>query len=119
MPENEENGANSNVSYEAICDTARLRVDLQKAQSACETLSEQLMAAEAVKEKLEVETKDLREEAETARKAKEAALEEKVEMTKKHEVLTVYFNQREAELQKQLGKLNTFDKRVKVGCKIR
>jgi len=38
-----------------------------------------------------------------ARKAKEAALEERAEATQKHQVLSIYFNQREAELQKQLG----------------
>ena len=81
----------------------RLKVDLQKAQSACEQLTEQLMKAEAAKENFEVEAKNFREEAELARKAKEAALEERVEATKKHEVLSIYFNQREAELQKQLG----------------
>ena len=91
------------ADFEAICDTARLRVDLQKAQSACEQLSEQLMTAEAAKEKFEAEANNFREEAELARKAKEAALEERVEATKKHEVLSIYFNQREAELQKQLG----------------
>ena len=56
-----------------------------------------------MKEQFESEAKKFREEAEVARKAKEAVLEEKNEMTKKHEVLTSYFNQREAELQKQLG----------------
>ena len=76
---------------------------MQKAQSACETLTEQLTTAETMKEQFESEAKKLREEAEVARKAKEAVLEEKNEMTKKHEVLTSYFNQREAELQKQLG----------------
>merc|ERR1712223_1033593 len=91
------------ADFEAICDTARLKVDLQKAQSACEQLTEQLMKAEAAKENFEVEAKNFREEAELARKAKEAALEERVEATKKHEVLSIYFSQREAELQKQLG----------------
>ena len=78
-------------------------MDLQKAQAACETLTEQLTNAETAKEKFEAEAKKFREEAEIARKTKEAVLEEKNDMTKKHEVLTSYFNQREAELQKQLG----------------
>merc|ERR1719382_2171916 len=81
----------------------RLKVDLQKAQSACEQLSEQLMNAEAAKEKFEAEATNFREDAELARKAKEAALEERAEATQKHQVLSIYFNQREAELQKQLG----------------
>ena len=33
----------------------------------------------------------------------QAALEERSEATQKHQVLSIYFNQREAELQKQLG----------------
>ena len=93
----------SEVDLEAITDHARLKVDLQKAQSACETLTEQLNIAETAKEKFELEAKKCREDADVARKAKEAVLEEKNDMTKKHEVLTSYFNQREAELQKQLG----------------
>ena len=95
--------SNDIVDLEAITDYARIKVDLQKAQSACETLTEQLTTAETMKEQFESEAKKFREEAELARKAKEAVLEEKNEMTKKHEVLTSYFNQREAELQKQLG----------------
>ena len=66
-------------------------------------MTEQLTTAETLKEQFEGEAKKFREEAEVARNAKEAVLEEKNEMAKKHEVLTSYFNQREAELQKQLG----------------
>ncbi len=94
----------SEANYESICDIARLKVDLQKAQSACEQLTEQLMKAESVKEQFEAEAKAAQEELDIARKAKEMALEEKSEMTQKHQVLSAYFNQREAELQKQLGK---------------
>ena len=106
IPESEDaaNGnPNANLDFDSICDTARLKVDLQKAQTACEQLTEQLTSAEAAKEKFEAEATALRDEAETAQKAKDAALEEKSEMSKKHEVLTSYFNQKEAELQKQLG----------------
>ena len=95
----------SEVDFEAICDTARLKVDLQKAQAACETLTEQLMSAEAAKETFEAEAKSCKIEAENARKAKETAMEERGELAKKHEVLSSYFNQREAELQKQLGNI--------------
>ena len=52
----------------------RLKVDLQKAQSACEQLSEQLMNAEAAKEKFEAEATTFREDAELARKAKEVRI---------------------------------------------
>ena len=93
------------ADFEAICDTARLKVDLQKAQAACETLTEQLMSAEAAKETFEAEAKSCKIEAENARKAKETAMEERGELAKKHEVLSSYFNQREAELQKQLGNI--------------
>lgn len=40
---------------------------------------------------------------ELSRKAKEEALKERMEIEQKHDVLRAYFNQREAELQKQLG----------------
>ncbi len=95
--DNNENG------FDAIAEMAAVKVELQKAQAACETLTEQLVNAETAKEKFESEAIDLRKEAEIARKAKETALEEKSEQAKKHEVLASYFNQREAELQKQLG----------------
>ena len=49
-------------------------MDLQKAQSACEQLSEQLMNAEAAKEKFEAEATTFREDAELARKAKEVKI---------------------------------------------
>ena len=49
-------------------------MDLQKAQSACEQLSEQLMNAEAAKEKFEAEATNFREGAELARKAKEVRI---------------------------------------------
>ena len=49
-------------------------MDLQKAQSACEQLSEQLMTAEAAKEKFEAEATNFREDAELARKAKEVRI---------------------------------------------
>ena len=58
------------VSYDPFI-IFRLKVDLQKAQSACEQLSEQLMNAEAAKEKFEAEATTFREDAELARKAKE------------------------------------------------
>ena len=52
--------------------------------------------AETAKEKFETEAKQFRQECEIARKTKEAVLEEKNDMTKKHEVclhilLFVYF----------------------------
>ena len=43
------------------------------------------------------------EELETARRAKDVSLAQKEEMTKKLEVLTTYFNQRESEMQKQVS----------------
>ena len=47
--------------------------------------------AETAKEKFEAEAKKFREEAEIARKTKEAVLEEKNDMTKKHEVFVYFF----------------------------
>ena len=53
-------------------------MDLQKAQAACETLTEQLTNAETAKEKFETEAKKFREEAEIARKTKDSLRTSKV-----------------------------------------
>ncbi len=87
----------------AIQDTAQLKVDLRKAQSACEKLSEQLVQAESAKEEMESRLSSQTEELEVARRAKDNSVREKAEMGKKLDVLTAYFNQRESDLQKQLG----------------
>lgn len=89
--------------FNAIQDMAQLQVDLRKAQAACEKLSEQLVQAETAKEDFEKQLLDQKQELEIARKSKENSLKEKTELAKKLEVLTNYFNQREGELQKQLG----------------
>ena len=52
---------------------------------------------------LEKQLKDQSSELELSRKAKEEALKEKQDLEHRHDVLRVYFNEREAELQKQLG----------------
>ena len=51
-------------------DNSQLKVDLKKAQEACEKLSDDLSAAEAAKEAAEKNFKELKEELEVARKAK-------------------------------------------------
>ena len=51
----------------------------------------------------ETQLKDQIVELDCSRQAKEEAVKERMEMTQKHSVLQAYFNQREAELQKQLG----------------
>ena len=56
-----------------------------------------------IKFQFETQLKDQLSELEFSRKAKEEALKERMEMEQKHDVLRAYFNQREAELQKQLG----------------
>ncbi|XP_059094113.1 transport and Golgi organization protein 1-like isoform X1 [Tigriopus californicus] len=89
--------------FNAIQDMAQLQVDLRKAQAACEKLSEQLVQAETAKEDFETQLFEQKQELENARKSKENSLKEKTELGKKLEVLTNYFNQREGELQKQLG----------------
>lgn len=89
--------------FSAIQDSAQLKVDLRKAQEACEKLSDQLVTSETAKETFEKELSVATEEMKVARKAKENAVKDKAEIQKKLEVLTTYFNQRESDLQKQLG----------------
>lgn len=92
-----------NVSdFAALADTAQLKVDLRKAQGACERLSEQLIEAESSRDAFESRLGEQGAELETARRAKDVSLGEKEEMAKKLDVLTGYFNQRESEMQKQV-----------------
>lgn len=88
--------------FSSIHDTAVLKVDLRKAQEACEKLSDQLVSAEEARDQYEEQLKRNAAELETARKVRENSLKEKEELGKKLEVLTNYFNTREAELQKQV-----------------
>ena len=92
------------VDFSSIHDTAVLKVDLRKAQEACEKLSDQLVTAEQARDQYEEQLKQNATELETARKVRENSLKEKEELGKKLEVLTNYFNTREAELQKQVRK---------------
>lgn len=89
--------------FSAIHDLAVLKVDLDKAQKACEKLSDQLITAETARDEFEKELNEQREELTVARKAKDLALSTKEEMEKRLDVLQSYFNQRESDLQKQLG----------------
>ena len=89
--------------FEAIQDGAQLKVELRKAQEACEKLSDQLVQAETAKDDFEKLYREQGEEMEIARKIKEKSVQDKDELAKKLEVLTTYFNQRESDLQKQLG----------------
>ena len=89
--------------FSAIQDSAQLQVDLRKAQEACEKLSDQLVTSETAKETFEKQMNEATEEMSVARKAKDNAVKDKAELQKKLEVLTTYFNQRESDLQKQLG----------------
>ncbi len=62
---------------EAIQDNAQLKVDLRKAQEACEKLSSQLTESEAAREQLEKAAEENTEEATVARKAREMTLQVK------------------------------------------
>ena len=59
----------------AITDSAQLKVDLRKAQEACEKLTEQLTEAEAEKDKIESSVKEMREELDVARKTKDHSVQ--------------------------------------------
>lgn len=51
-------------------DTAQLKVDLQRAQEACEKLSQQLIEAEQDRDKFETVLSEQKEELEVSRKAR-------------------------------------------------
>jgi hypothetical protein len=74
------------IDFSVIQDTAALKVDLRKAQTACEKLSEQLVQAEAARDEFEKLMAEAKEEADVARKVKESTLKDKHELEKKHEV---------------------------------
>ncbi len=59
---------------DTIQDNAQLKVDLRKAQEACEKLSTQLTESETAREQLEKRAEEGAEETEVARKARERAL---------------------------------------------
>jgi hypothetical protein len=89
--------------FEAIQDNAQLKVDLRKAQEACEKLTSQLTEAESARDEMEQQMAEQVAELDVARKVKEQSLRDKADIEKKLDVLTTYFNQRESDLQKQLG----------------
>jgi len=91
------------VDMDLIQETSRLKVDLKKAQSACENLCVQLTKSESEASEAKEKLKEVAVEMEVSREAKEQAFQDKLELERKHEVLTQYFNQRNSELQKQLG----------------
>ncbi len=59
----------------SIQENAQLRVDLRKAQEACERLSDQLSQAEGARDEFENLMKEHREEMEIARKTKEKTVQ--------------------------------------------
>lgn len=91
------------VDLDIVREMCRLRVDLEKAQGACETLSSQLTDLEVERDSAKVKLEEVGEDLGAARKARDEAVKDRVELENKHQVLAAYFNQREAELQKQLG----------------
>ena len=90
----------------AVQEMSQYKVDLSKSTKACELLSDQLTLAEKEKADISCKLSDNEKELKVARAAKDEALRVKLEIEQKHEVLTNYYNQREAELQKQLGLLS-------------
>ena len=90
----------------AVQEMAQYKVDLAKATEACERLSGQLTIAEKEKSDITCQLSEHEKELEMSRAAKNEAVRVKLEIEQKHQVLTDYYNQREAELQKQLGLLS-------------
>eukprot|EP00096_Caligus_rogercresseyi_P002924 TRINITY_DN1531_c0_g1_i3.p1 TRINITY_DN1531_c0_g1~~TRINITY_DN1531_c0_g1_i3.p1 ORF type:complete len:1473 (-),score=521.78 TRINITY_DN1531_c0_g1_i3:70-4488(-) len=90
-------------SIDLVEELSRCKVDLKKASEACNSLSEQLTKVESERDSLQSTLAREKEDWEVAHKVKDQVLTEKTELEHKHSVLSNYFNQREAELQKQLG----------------
>ena len=91
----------------AVQEMAQYKVDLSKATEACSQLNSQLTVAEGEKTRIANQLSDNEKELQIARAAKDEAVRVKIEIEQKHQVLTDYYNQREAELQKQLGLLSS------------
>ena len=91
----------------AVQEMAQYKVDLLKATEACENLNSQLTIAENEKNVISNQLSDHEKELQIARAAKDEAVRVKIEIEQKHQVLTDYYNQRETELQKQLGLLSS------------
>ena len=89
-----------------VQEMAQYKVDLAKATKACERLSNELTIAENERNHISCQLSDYENELKTSRAAKDEAVRAKLEVEQKHNVLTDYYNQREAELQKQLGILS-------------
>jgi hypothetical protein len=89
-----------------VQEMAQYKVDLAKATKACERLSNELTIAENERHHISCQLSDHENELKTSRAAKDEAVRAKLEVEQKHNVLTDYYNQREAELQKQLGILS-------------
>ncbi|CAB4059114.1 unnamed protein product [Lepeophtheirus salmonis] len=90
-------------NIDLVEELSRCKVDLKKATDACNNLSEQLTKIEGERDEFHSTLETQKEEWEVALKIKDQVLSEKEELQHKHNVLSNYFNQREAELQKQLG----------------
>ena len=90
----------------AIQEMAQYKVDLSKATEACERLNDQLTTTEKERSEISCQLSENENELKVARAAKDEAVRIKLEIEQKHQVLTDYYNQREAELQKQLGLLS-------------
>jgi len=95
--------ADDEYNLDLIQDNSRLKVDLRKAQTACSDLTDQLTKSETDATNFKEQLTSVTEELNDAREAKDQALKDKFDLEHKHEVLTHYFNQRNSELQKQLG----------------
>jgi len=90
----------------AVQEMAQYKVDLSKATEACERLNNQLTSAEKERTDISNQLSENEKELKVARAAKDEAVRVKLEIEQKHQVLTEYYNQREAELQKHLGLLS-------------
>merc|ERR1719242_2617070 len=84
-------------------EVATLRIESKKAAEARDALQEQVTKIQARLEEVESEATAAKEEAATLREVRDEVVKDRGDVQRRLDVLTEFFNKKEAELQKQLG----------------
>merc|ERR1719242_211516 len=84
-------------------EVATLRIESKKAAEARDALQEQVTKIQARLEEVESEASAAKEEAATLREVRDEVVKDRGDVQRRLDVLTEFFNKKEAEMQKQLG----------------
>merc|ERR1719430_2009283 len=84
-------------------EVATLKIESKKAAEARDALQEQVTKIQARLEEVESEATAAKEEAATLREVRDEVVKDRGDVQRRLDVLTEFFNKKEAELQKQLG----------------